>query len=375
MNHTKEPPICILVVGVTLRGGGAERQVVHLLNGLDRTRFAPHLYLFKREGIYLDDLQPDVPIISPDVKYKFEWPRVLLHLRQKVLSMQPDITFSNMWAESISLINVCKTLPRSHRPKVVIGVQNNPRFYGKWKIRTIQWLRSNIDCIVACSQGVQKGLVEIHHSFSDARVIPNSVNLQGIRELAQEPVEHPWLDDSTPILVAVGRLVEQKGFPYLLSAIKRLNKRTPVHLWILGKGPLKSALEKQAESLDVGDNVQFLGFQSNPFKYMARSNLFVLSSLWEGLPSVLVEAMGLGLPVVSTRAPYGPQDVIQDGVNGFLVPVADPEAMADSIEYLLHNPDELIRIQEAGKSWVEEKFSASYMTRQFEELFVDVLKG
>jgi len=375
MHQGKRQKIRVLVVAVTLRGGGAERQVVHLLNGLDRAKFEPHLYLFKREGIYLNDLPHWVPIISPEVNHKFEWLRVLLHLRREIISLKPDIAFSNMWPESISLINVCKALPQSRRPKVVIGVQNNPRFYGIWKIRSIQWLRSNIDCIVACSQGVRKGLVKVHPSFSDTQVIPNSVDLQFIREKAQEPLDHPWLDDPNPILVAVGRLVEQKGFHHLLPAINQLRARIPARLWVLGKGLLKPALEKQAEELEISDSVQFLGFQPNPFKYMAKSDIFVLSSLWEGLPSVLVEAMGLGLPVVSTRAPYGPQDVIQDGANGYLVPVADPEAMANSIEYLLHNPDERIRIQEAGKSWVEENFSASHMSRQFEEMFGDVLKG
>lgn len=366
--------IRVLVVAVTLRGGGAERQIVHLLNGLDRTRFAPYLYLFKHEGIYLQDLDEGVSLISPQVQHKYELPKVLLHLRREVISLQPAITFGNLWPESISLINVCKTLPQSHRPKVVIGVQNNPCFDGKWKIRTIQWLRSDIDCVVACSQGVREGLLKFHPYFRDARVIPNSVDLPAIRKRAQEPLEHPWLDDSIPILVAVGRLVEQKGFHHLLPALYLLRENIPVRLWILGQGPLKPALEKQARELGISDGVQFLGFQPNPFKYMARADVFVLSSLWEGLPSVLVEAMGLGLPVVATRAPYGPQDVIQDGINGCLVPVADPEAMAESIEHLLCNAEERIRIQSTGKTWVEEKFSASCMSREFEELFLKVLK-
>ena len=365
--------IRFLVVAVTLRGGGAERQVVHLLNELNRDQFEPYLYLFKEEGIYLDDLPEDLPLISPRVEYKVELPRVLMHLRRTILSLEPDVAFSNMWPETASLISVCRSLPAQKRPKVIVGIQNNPRFYGLWRIRTVQWLRSDIDRLVACSSGVREALVNIHPSFRQARVIPNSVDLHSIREQARQPLEHSWLDDSVPILVAMGRLVEQKGFHHLLPAIHLLQRRLPVRLWILGKGPLKQELEQQARELGISGDVEFLGFQSNPFKYIARSDVFVLSSLWEGLPSVLVEAMGLGLPVVATRAPHGPEDVIEDGVTGYLVPVADPKAMAMSIEYVLSNPRERDHVRHAGKSWVEQKFSASYMSRQFESLFREVV--
>jgi glycosyltransferase involved in cell wall biosynthesis len=362
-----------LVVAVTLRGGGAERQIVHLLNGLNRDQFEPHLYLFKEEGIYLEDLPEDLPLISPRVEHKVELPRVLVHLRRTILSLKPDVAFSNMWPETASLISVCRSLPARKRPKVIVGIQNNPRFYGLWRVRTVQWLRSDIDRLVACSPGVREALVSLHPSFRRARVIPNAVDLYSIREQARKTVEHPWVDDSVPILVAMGRLVEQKGFHHLLPAIQLLRRRLAVRLWILGKGPLKPELEYQARELGISDAVQFLGFQSNPFKYIARSDVFVLSSLWEGLPSVLVEAMGLGLPVVATRAPYGPEDVIEDGVNGYLVPVANPEALATSIEYVLSNPRERDRVGNAGRSWVEQKFSASHVSRQFEDLFREVL--
>jgi glycosyltransferase involved in cell wall biosynthesis len=211
--------------------------------------------------------------------------------------------------------------------------------------------------------------MEIDPGFRRVQVIANAVDIQLVRKLAEEPLDHLWVGSSVPVLIAVGRLVEQKGFSYLLQALKILLKRRPVRLWILGNGPLKSSLEAQARDLGIAEHVQFLGFRPNPFKYTARADIFVLSSLWEGLPSVLLEAMALGLPVVATRAPYGPEEVIQDGSNGCLVSVAQPEAMADCIDALLQDTYRRSRLGRTGQLWVEKNYSARAMAHQFEALF------
>ena len=365
--------IRVLVVAVTLRGGGAERQVVHLLNKLDNSHFEPYLYLFKEEGIYLDDLPENLPLISPRVHQKCEFPRVLLHLRRTLLSLQPHIVFSNLWPENMSVASVCKFLPGSKRPKTIAGIQDSPRFYSRGRIWAAKWLLTNVNGIVGCSHGVRKGLMELDPEFRRVQVIPNAVDIQLVRKLAREPLDHPWMGGSVPILIAVGRLVEQKGFKYLLHSMQILLQRRSVRLLILGDGPLESLLETQTHELGIEESVQFLGFQSNPFKYMARSDVFVLSSLWEGLPSVLLEAMALELPVVATRAPYGPEEVIRDGFNGCLVPVAQPEAMADCIDALMQDADRRSKLGKTGQSWVEENYSARAMSRRFETLFRKVL--
>lgn len=365
--------IRVLVVAVTLRGGGAERQIVHLLNKLDRSYFEPYLYLFKEKGIYLDDLPENLPTVSPRVHQKYEFPRALLHLRRTLLSLQPHIVFSNLWPENVSVAIVCKSLPEIDCPKTIAGIQDSPHFYSRFRTWAAKWLLANVDGIVGCSHGVRKGLMEIDPGFCHAQVIPNAVDIQIVRKLAEEPLDHSWMGDSVPVLIAVGRLVEQKGFKYLLQALQILLRSRPVRLMILGEGPLKSSLETRTRELGIGDYVQILGFRPNPFKYMARADVFVLSSLWEGLPSVLLEAMALGLPVVATRAPYGPEEVIQDGFNGNLIPVAQPKAIADCVEVLLQDVDKRSRLGKTGQSWVEKNYSARAMGHRFETLFREIL--
>lgn len=374
-NLGEEDKIRVLVVAVTLRGGGAERQLVHILNKLNYSHFEPYLYLFKEEGIYLNDLPENLPIVSPQVCQKYEFPRVLLHLRRTLLSLQPHIVFSNLWPENVSAAIVSRSLSKNKRPKTIAGIQDSPHFYGRFRIWAAKWLLSRVDSIVGCSHGVREGLMEIAPEFCRAQVIPNAVNIQLVRKLAEEPLDHPWLGDSVPILIAVGRLVEQKGLGYLLQALQILLRSRPVYLFILGEGPLRSSLETQVRELGIDDYVHLFGFQSNPFKYMARADVFVLSSLWEGLPSVLLEAMALGLPIISTRAPYGPEEVIRDEFNGYLVPVAQPEAMADCIGALLQNLDKRSELGKTGQSWVEKNYSARAMARQFEVLFREMVSG
>jgi glycosyltransferase involved in cell wall biosynthesis len=365
--------IRIFVVAVTLRGGGAERQTVNLLGKLDRSHFEPCLYLFKEVGVYLDDLPEGLARISPRARHKYELPKVLLHLRRTLLSWKPHIVYSNLWPENMSVAAVCRSLPRSQRPRTIAGLQNNPRTGSRRRRWEARWLLANVDGIVACSHGVRKGWVKIDAGFRRAQVIPNAVDIARVRKLAKEPLAHRWIGSPVPLLIAVGRLVEQKGYEYLLQALQILLRRRAARLLILGSGPLRSSLDTYTHELRIEDHVEFLGFQPNPFKYVARADLFVLSSLWEGLPTVLLEAMALGVPVVATRAPYGTEEVIQDGSSGCLVPIAQPQAMADSLDALLQDPDRLSRLGRRGKSWVEENYSATAMASRFGRLFRELV--
>jgi len=157
--------------------------------------------------------------------------------------------------------------------------------------------------------------------------------------LASEPIEHPWLvPGPPPVVLAAGRLTAQKDFPTLLRAFARLVPERDLRLMILGEGPDRAALEAEIEALGLGDRVALLGFQANPFSYMARARLFVLSSAWEGLPGVLIQAMACGTPVVSTDCPSGPREVLEGGRLGPLVPVGDAEALARAIMQTLDAP-------------------------------------
>jgi len=154
-----------------------------------------------------------------------------------------------------------------------------------------------------------------------------------------ELVEHPWLVDKTiPVLIAAGRLAPWKGFRDLIAATALVSLKRSVRLLILGDGPLRSELQNLIDSLGLPSRVELTGYVENPLKYFSRSDVFVLSSLVEGLPNVLVEAMMCGCTPVSTDCPTGPSEVLQGGKYGYLVPVQDPSAMAIAIERALDCP-------------------------------------
>jgi len=149
---------------------------------------------------------------------------------------------------------------------------------------------------------------------------------------SRENVVHPWFaDNSSPLIISVGRLSEEKDHLLLLRAFQKIRKECSAKLAFIGDGGLRCFLEDIVTEFGLEKDVCFLGFVENPYKYIARSNLFVLSSKSEGLPTVLIEALALGVPVVSTDCPSGPREILMNGALGVLVPVGDMEALADAM--------------------------------------------
>jgi glycosyltransferase involved in cell wall biosynthesis len=203
-------------------------------------------------------------------------------------------------------------------------------------------------------------------------VLYNPVAVDEVRTAAKEPADHSWFSDQIPIVLACGRLVPQKNYPLLLNAMKRVLEHRPARLFVLGKGPQLASLQALAGKLGIASSVHFAGFQSNPFKFMARAKVFALSSLWEGFGNVLVEAMACGIPVVATRCPSGPEEIVTDGVNGLLVPSGDPDALAAAILRLLEDEAVRRRLSEAALKRAED-FRAERMISGYERVFAEVL--
>jgi glycosyltransferase involved in cell wall biosynthesis len=154
--------------------------------------------------------------------------------------------------------------------------------------------------------------------------------------LAAEPVDHPWFaSGEPPVVLGVGRLTKQKDFATLLRAFAELRACRPARLAILGEGEERPALESLVRELDLVPEVWLPGYQRNPFKFMARAGVFVLSSAWEGSPGVLVQALACGAPVVATDCPSGPREVLGGGDAGRLVPVGDASALAAAVAAML----------------------------------------
>ena len=180
------------------------------------------------------------------------------------------------------------------------------------------------DVVIANSRGAADDLVGAAPNLAPqvTRVIHNPVVWPELAEKAVEPVDHPWFQDSSlPVVLAAGRLVPVKDYPTLLEAFANVVLKVRLaRLVVLGEGPERAALRLLVEDLGIEDAVDFPGFVSNPYSYMSRAKLFALSSLYEGSPNVLVQAMACGTPVVSTDCPSGPREILRDGALGRLGP-------------------------------------------------------
>lgn len=223
------------------------------------------------------------------------------------------------------------------------------------------------DVIIAVSAGVAENL-RLMRAGVDHRIVtvPNGVALDRIDEKAAARVEHPWLQAAgEPILLAVGRLVEKKDYPTLLEALRMVRRVRPARLIILGEGPERCRLEDLARKLGLEQFVSMPGFCANPFAYCARASVYVLASISEGMPSSLIEALACGCPVVSTDCPSGPAEILDDGRYGALVPVGNPQGLAEAILDTLRQPrtDERLRARAAEYSVEEcvERYAAVLM--------------
>jgi glycosyltransferase involved in cell wall biosynthesis len=210
--------------------------------------------------------------------------------------------------------------------------------FERWQQRTsIRRLYPLADCVLVPSGGVADDLVRYTGMDpKQVRVVRSPILTADLRDRAREPAGHPWLaEHRAPVILGVGELGHRKDFETLVRAFALVRRRRPCRLIILGRGRRREALLALAQQLGVAQDVDLPGFHPNPYAFMARADLFVLSSRWEGMPVVLIEALALHTPVVSTDCPSGPREILSGRGLGTLVPVGGIEPMAEAIEHWL----------------------------------------
>jgi glycosyltransferase involved in cell wall biosynthesis len=234
-----------------------------------------------------------------------------------------------------------------------------------------RWLRvapmrlfyPRVEHVVCVSQGVLEDTRALTGLPAERlSVIRNPVVTPRLSALAGEAVDHPWANDPVvPLILGAGRLTEQKDFPTLVRAFARLRKERPARLVILGDGRQRGLLESLAAELGVAADVALPGFTPNPYAWMARARLFVLSSAWEGSPNVLTEALALGLPSVSTDCPSGPREILAGGRWGPLVAVGDDAALAAAMAATLDAPQPAEALRAAVAEYTRDAAAAAYL--------------
>jgi glycosyltransferase involved in cell wall biosynthesis len=217
--------------------------------------------------------------------------------------------------------------------------------------------------VIAVSRGVADDIVGLTQMPRERiTTIYNPIVIPDLRAKERAPVPHPWLmTREVPVVLGVGKLKIQKDFPTLIRAFARLRAERPAKLVILGDGPQRGNLEGLVHELGLDADVALPGYVENPYAWMARASVFVLSSAWEGLPGVLIEAMACGCPVVSTDCASGPSEILGKGVYGPLTPVRDDRALAQSIASVLDYPPDPERLRARASEFSLEPAIDAYL--------------
>lgn len=349
-----------------LHGGGAEKAVVNLLKGLAQTNeFDLDLVLATKEGPYLDLVPPEIRIVDLNTGRAI---KAILPLVSYLKVNRPWALIGNM-----GHVNVVASIARELsgiKTKLLLVEQNTlSAFQSKLKRAAVvelfmKWLYPRADAVAGVSAGVARDLEQqLKLDKETVKVLNNPVVNEDLISKSQVSLDHPWFAaDAPPVFLAVGRLNPQKDFPNLLNAFAWVRKQQPARLIILGEGETRQTLEAIVDNLGLADDVLLPGFVKNPYAYMKHSSCFVLSSQEEGLPTVLIEAMACGCPVVATDCPSGPDEILDRGVYGQLVPIKNAQALGEAMQSTLNNPlEQEILIQRANE-YSTERAVAAYLS-------------
>lgn len=325
-----------------LGGGGAERMMVVIANGMVERGVEVELILAAARGPYLSEVDERVKLIDfATGRVATALPKLVRYLRRS----RPDVMLTTLAHTSLVAL-ASRTIAGTGVP-VVVREANTPTatdqrwssFKSRLSRRLIHRAYRQADGVIAVSDGVAKALAEVV-GVDPAKIatLYNPVVSPELHRLADIDPEHPWLADDVPVLLGVGSLTPRKDFRTLLEAFALVRARRRTRLIILGEGPERRALERLADQLGVSADLDLPGFVQNPFGYMSRTDVYVLSSNLEGLPGSLIQALACGCPSVATDCESGPREILQDGRIGPLVDVGDAEGMAAAIESQLDAP-------------------------------------
>lgn len=352
MNNTARKNI--LIVKSTMGQGGADRVALILLQHLDRTQYEISLLLMRKEGEHLVNIPADVAVFETRARNLWFF---LPYLRKHIRKHSPDIIFSIDGGVNIPLAIIAFLNP-FRKWKVILSERNILFPPGKSRIKRLMMVLSKAifyrfaDVLTAVSEGVRTDMKKwLHISPSRINIVYNPLIEKKMMEQAKEPVQHSWFGENreAPVIVHAGRFVHQKDHATLIKAFAMLREKVPCRLFLLGEGPLRSSIETLVDTLGMSEHVHFAGFDLSPFKYFSKCDVFVLSSLHEGMPGVLIQAMACEAPSVSTNCPSGPDEIIdKPGENGILVPVKDYQALAVAIEKILVDKSLASRLRKNG---------------------------
>lgn len=351
-----------------LNQGGIQKMIVNAANYFVAQGYDVSVVLMIPGGEYVSLLDPRIKLIY----FRSLKKSSLFFSFSEILKKEKfDVLFTA--TPSLNTFTVIGRLMARVKTKIVISERNNTLVFfknsaltlSKLTFLSIPLLYRFADAIVAVSKGLGKSLQKVALiPENKIHVIYNPAWSPELETQASIPVKHEWLmDDTVPVLITVGRLVDAKNHKLLIDAVASLSQKRRIRLIIIGEGPLREKLQTQINSLNLQDCVRLEGFKLNPVSWMSKANLFVLSSDYEGFGNVLVEALAAGLTIVSTNCDYGPAEILEDRY-GYLVPIGQVDALADQLNYALDHPIETDLLIARAR-----EFSVDHIMKHYQSLF------
>ncbi len=355
-----------------LMAGGAERATIYLANGLAQRGYHVDMVLMKAEGPHLQCVAEAVRIVDLNSRRAMA---SIVPLARYLRREKPDVLLPALEHANVAAF-LGRALARVSVPMVanVHTTLSRAMAQRQWRFRAltraVRWCYPRMESIATVSRGAAEDLIR------EAGVRPQCVRIiypiltEDIREIAREPAGHPWFAAGQPrVVLAVGRLCPQKDFATLIRAFALVRRQHAVRLAIFGNGRLRGELEHLVADLGLSEVAVLPGYVENMFSCMAKAALFALSSAWEGMPMVLTEALACGCPAVATDCRSGPDEILQGGRYGRLVPVGDVEAMAEAICRTLSEP------RPEFPTEALRPFSAEFVLDQYSQMIEEVTHG
>ena len=367
----------VLVVIWDFFGGGAERVAVLLANALKACGAEVAIVASRPEGPNRELLSPDIPLHFPPKPSAVHF---VIYLRRLIGEFAPDVVLAHQTTRNVAAI-IAHRLAPGRDGRVVVGVEHGQMEFTRAHTRglslRVYFLLARLlypfaDAIVSVSQNVQDSVARfIAPRRARLFVLPNPVLAPHLFVQRESPPEAPWLQaKAAPVFIGLGRLESQKNFALMIEAFATLRARVEARLIIFGEGSLRAELEAKVKALGLEEDVALPGFTTNPFAALKAADALVLSSVWEGLPTVAIEALACGAQVVSTDNSAGVRDILENGAVGFIVPNGDAGALAAAMERALLDPVSPERLRRAAA-----RFESNHVAALYLDLFAALRAG
>ena len=357
----------------TLKLAGTSTQALVFCEAMSAAGYDVDLVVSSKRGVFLDAVLNDLYSVHylKRVKY-FTKISTIFYLMRYLRRHKPTLLFGG--AKGVNKLAIYANLLSFKSTKLAVILTNDllQRTYPRDRGRAIsrRWhffLYRFADHVIVLTDTMKRHFVAVGYGADKITVLPPPISLKNIRQKSEAPLDHPWLqaprtERDIPVILAVGRIALQKNYPLLLEAFKIARESRPMRLIIVGAGTEKATIEIKQLAKDFGirEDIDFVGFSSNPFHYMQRCDLFALSSHWEGFGIVVAEALACGTTVASVDCPDGPREILGGNKYGYLAEPHDPESLAQALLDGLERPLDPVALMQRAAAYDGPLISEDY---------------